>query len=143
MERNRQSRCVCLCACQVFASFISSLLSLPRFQVKSYILIFDNLSVHKTEAVRACFDGTRIRHSYKCLPPYSPHLNPIESCFLKWKAHIKMGEKNNQTQLLALIEQASQHITPHNCQGWYREVMRWYVHCAQGRPLEDYRPNIE
>jgi len=118
------------------------MLSFPRFQIRSFIIIFDNATIHKTEAVQACFENTRIQHRYKRLPTYSPHLNPIEACFLKWKGIIKQNEKNTQEQLLAVIETAAEKITPNNCRGWYREVMRWYVHCAAGIPLQDYRPII-
>ena len=45
--------------------------------------VLDNLSSHKTAAVRAAFARCGIAHVY--LPPYSPDLNPIENAFSKLK----------------------------------------------------------
>lgn len=48
---------------------------------KRYVFIFDNAGYHKTNIIRnylAKFDFIKVEY----LPPYSPELNPIETC---WK----------------------------------------------------------
>lgn len=55
---------------------------------KKYVLILDNAGFHKTSCVKnliAQFDNIVVEH----IPPYSPELNPIETC---WKV-----TKNNVT----------------------------------------------
>jgi len=49
---------------------------------KKYVLILDNAGWHKTDCVRKVLDeyGDWIKVEY--IPPYSPELNPIETC---WK----------------------------------------------------------
>lgn len=51
------------------------------------IVIMDNLSAHKSAAVRKAIEaaGAELRF----LPPYSPDLNPIEMAFSKLKAFLK------------------------------------------------------
>ena len=51
------------------------------------IVIMDNLSVHKSAAVRQAIEaaGAELRF----LPPYSPDFNPIEMAFSKLKAFLK------------------------------------------------------
>jgi hypothetical protein len=117
------------------------MLGQPRFQQSSYVIIFDNASIHRSDTVKEVF-RTYTDHDHAFTPAYSPHLNPIEAMFLKWKWMIKQGEKNNHQQLLSIIDEASKKITPKDCKGYYDEVMRWNVHCAYGRPLDDFRPSF-
>jgi hypothetical protein len=124
------------------ARFIKDMLGQTRFKDKNYVIIFDNASIHRTDIVKEVF-RTYTQHNYTFTPPHSPHLNPIEALFLKWKWIIKQGEKNNHEQLLAIIDDAAKKITTKDCEGYYREVMRCNVHCAAGEPLKDYRPIIE
>ena len=42
------------------------------------VVVLDNLSAHKTQAVRAAFEAAGIGVLY--LPRYSPEFNPIELC---------------------------------------------------------------
>ncbi len=57
-------------------------------------LIMDNLSVHKTKAVREAIEQTGARLVF--LPPYSPDLNPIEKAFAKLKAMLRKAEQRYQ-----------------------------------------------
>jgi transposase len=46
----------------------------------------DNASIHKSELIKdILFDKTNIVFN----TPYSPHLNPIELVFSKWKKLVK------------------------------------------------------
>jgi transposase len=51
------------------------------------VVILDNLSSHKSKAVRALIRATGARLLF--LPPYSPDLNPIEQAFSKLKAMLR------------------------------------------------------
>ena len=96
----------------------------------------DNVAFHHTEQVKQCFTGTRLLHRLVYLPRYSPQLNPIELCFSKWKSYVKQTEKRNKVELIAAMNEAASKITIDDCAGWYREVIRTYVHCAAGLPLD-------
>lgn len=54
---------------------------------KKYIFILDNASYHKTNVIKnylAKFNNIKVEF----LPPYSPELNPIESCWKKTRYDI-------------------------------------------------------
>ncbi len=51
------------------------------------IVIMDNLSAHKSAAVRHAIEATGAELRF--LPPYSPDFNPIEMAFSKLKAFLK------------------------------------------------------
>lgn len=65
----------------MFCHFLSSLLAWLK-QDQKYVLILDNAGFHKTDCVRELLDKYRERISVEYIPPYSPELNPIETC---WK----------------------------------------------------------
>lgn len=49
---------------------------------KKYVLILDNAGFHKTKSVKDLFEEYSPRICVEHIPPYSPELNPIETC---WK----------------------------------------------------------
>ncbi len=49
---------------------------------KKYLLIYDNASAHKSKMAKEYFASLDNRFAIEFLPPYSPQLNAIESC---WK----------------------------------------------------------
>ena len=49
---------------------------------KKYVFILDNVGYHKTSPVKNLLDKNSHFISVEFLPPYSPELNPIETC---WK----------------------------------------------------------
>lgn len=57
---------------------------------KRYVIILDNAGFHKTQCVKKVFDEYSTQVSVEHIPPYSPELNPIETC---WKV-----TKNNVTK---------------------------------------------
>ena len=57
---------------------------------KKYVIILDNAGFHKTQCVRKLFEEYSEWISVEYIPPYSPELNPIETC---WKV-----TKNNVTK---------------------------------------------
>jgi transposase len=71
----------------VFVAFIEGVLAPALKRRPEAVLVLDNLSVHKTPAVRAALDQAGI--SYRYLPSYSPDFNPMEPCWAKLKAHFR------------------------------------------------------
>ena len=49
---------------------------------KKYVLILDNAGFHKTDVVKSLLEEYNKWISVEYIPPYSPELNPIETC---WK----------------------------------------------------------
>src|SRR4051812_19502127 len=86
------------------------------------MVIMDNVSFHQGELVREVIEMQKHKHILQFIPRYSPHLNAIEYCFGQWALFINRHPRNTQTQLLDLIDQATQATTIHNCAGWHHEV---------------------
>lgn len=57
---------------------------------KKYVLILDNAGFHKTQCVKNLLEEYAPQINVEYIPPYSPELNPIETC---WKV-----TKNNVTK---------------------------------------------
>ena len=101
---------------------------LPRFleavlipalkQRPEAVVVLDNLSAHKTPAVRAALDRAGISHRY--LPSCSPDFNPMEPCWAKLKAHFRTRAARSIEALEAEPPSALRTITPDNAQGWFR-----------------------
>ena len=53
-------------------------------------MILDNAGFHKTQCIKKLFEEYSAQVSVEYIPPYSPELNPIETC---WKV-----TKNNVTK---------------------------------------------
>ena len=75
------------------------------------IVIMDNLSAHKSPAVRHAIEaaGAELRF----LPPYSPDFNPIEMAFSKLKAFLKKTAAPQPRRPLARHRQRHQHLHAH------------------------------
>ena len=82
------------------------------------VVVLDNLSAHKTPAVRAALDRAGI--SYRYLPSYSPDFNPMEPCWAKLKAHLRARAARTVDALEAELPSALSAITPHNAQAWFQ-----------------------
>lgn len=143
----------------IYAEFVTKLLARPEFNeamipdannftqsademgssvpvhIQARIVIQDGARIHKTPLVQAAYENTN--HINIILPPYSPHLNPIELCFSKLKAPIKRVYKPTQAVLTQLIHDAAKTITSSNTSGWYQHAKGYYAACANEEPLED------
>lgn len=49
---------------------------------KKYVFILDNAGWHKTSVIKSIFEEYKNQIVVEFIPPYSPELNPIETC---WK----------------------------------------------------------
>lgn len=70
---------------------------------KKYVLILDNAGFHKTSCVQSIIGeyGGRIKVEY--IPPYSPELNPIETC---WKVTRNAVTKSMFYKTIDLMQEA-------------------------------------
>ena len=100
-------------ACEVFVERVLAPILCP-----GDVVLWDNLSVHKAETVRAKITATGADVVF--LPSYSPDLNPIELAFSKIKAILRRIGARTQEALDAAIAQALEAITPQDAQGYFR-----------------------
>lgn len=84
------------------------------------IVIMDNLSSHKGEAVRKSIEAAGAELRY--LPPYSPDLNPIEQAFSKLKAHLRQHAERSIESLWQRIGTLLALFTPTQCQNFFRHA---------------------
>jgi len=80
-------------------------------------VVLDNLGVHKVSGLQQMLARRRIRLRY--LPPYSPDIAPIESCWSKIKTHLRKAQARARDTLDAAIAQALATITPADARGWF------------------------
>ena len=102
-----------------FLSFVSEVL-LPSLR-PGQVIVMDNLSSHKTQAVRAAFAAARVGVLY--LPRYAPELNPIELCWSKVKARLRAVAARTREHLRAAIDEALGVVDA-------GATRRWIRHCG-------------
>ena len=93
------------------------LVLLPVLQAGDCV-VWDNLSVHKTKAVREAFEEAGVELSY--LPPSSPDLNPIELCWSKLKTVLRAAAARTYELLDESISAAIKTITTSDARNWIR-----------------------
>ncbi len=81
------------------------------------IVIMDNLSVHKSAAVRAAIEGTGAELRF--LPPYSPDFNPIEMAFAKLKARLRKAAARTVDDLWAAVAAILDAFTSKECINYF------------------------
>jgi transposase len=82
------------------------------------VVVLDNLSSHKTAAVRAAFARHGI--TYRYLPPYSPDLNPIENAFSKLKRLARTAAERTVDGLWGTIGRLIDTFRPDECRNYLR-----------------------
>ncbi len=100
-----------------FLAFVREVL-LPALK-PGQVVVLDNLSSHKTKAVRAAFEQARVGVLY--LPRYSPELNPIELCWSKVKARLRAVAARTREALRSAVAEALSAVER-------VEVQRWIEH---------------
>jgi transposase len=81
------------------------------------IVVMDNLSSHKSEAVRQVIEAAGAELRY--LPPYSPDLNPIEQAFAKLKAHLRKAQERTLDTLWPRIGTILDLFRPAECANFF------------------------
>jgi transposase len=79
-------------------------------------IVVDNLSRHKTKAVRAAIEaaGAELRF----LPQYSPDLNPIEQVFAKLKALLRRAAPRTRQALWKQLGDLLDCFDPDECRNY-------------------------
>jgi transposase len=73
----------------------------------------------------------------KYLPPYSPFLNPIENLFSKWKSLVRSFGVSTEEELMQRIESAAFEISGDDCDGYFRNMLRYLLRCMNGEEIYD------
>jgi transposase len=89
------------------------------------VVVLDNLSAHKADAIRALIEGAGCTLLF--LPPYSPDFAPIEQAFSKLKAALRRAGARTRAALEDAIRAALDAITAADARGWFR-------HCGYALP---------
>ena len=84
------------------------------------ILVMDNLSSHKSRAVRRAIREVGAKLFF--LPPYSPDLNPIEQAFAKLKTLFRKENARTVEQTTHCIGKLINQITPSECINYFRKA---------------------
>jgi transposase len=102
----------------VFLAFVEQVLAPALRDRPDVIVVMDNLAAHKAEAVREALGAASI--AYRCLPAYSPDLNPIEQAWSKLKARLRADGARSRDLLEAALGPALAAVTARDAQGWFR-----------------------
>ena len=68
---------------------------------KKYVFILDNAGFHKTNVIRDLFEKHKHWISVEFIPPYSPELNPIETC---WKVTKNAVTKSQHFKTIEIMQ---------------------------------------
>ena len=120
----------------VFCAWLEQLL-LPELRRTrpDAVLVMDNLSAHKTKAVRALLDDSGFAYLY--LPRYSPNMNPIEPAWAKVKGLLRKAATPTVEGVHAAPCPALAAITKDDARGFFRHAgmaVPTNLRCAQPLP---------
>jgi transposase len=102
----------------VFQQFVQQAL-VPQLR-PGQVVVMDNLSSHKAEAVREAIEAAGCRLLY--LPSYSPDFNPIENAIAKIKSHLKKLAARTVETVGQAIQDALKTITRSDAVGFFRHA---------------------
>jgi len=100
---------------EIFLTYARDVLA-PKLEPGD-IVIMDNLSSHKSQAVHDAI--TAHDAELRFLPPYSPDLNPIEQVFARLKALLRKAEERTVDALWDRIGQLLQNFPAVECQYYF------------------------
>jgi len=100
----------------VFTAFVREVLA-PTLTAGD-IVVLDNLSAHRSAAVREAVEQRGARLVF--LPPYSPDLNPIEKCWSKIKTALRAAKARTREALEEAIKQAIARVTKSDARAWFK-----------------------
>jgi transposase len=81
------------------------------------VVVWDNLSAHKSVRARACIEAAGCQVVF--LPPYSPDFNPIEQAFSKLKSGLRRAGERTHDGLWEAIGTGLSQITSRDARGWF------------------------
>ena len=89
---------------------------LPSLQ-PGQVLVMDNYSVHKSKEIQEHLKTLKIPVLY--LPPYSPHLNPIELAWSKLKGFLRKSKADTYNKLMKSLKTGFNQIQSSDCRNWF------------------------
>jgi transposase len=102
-----------------FKAYVSELL-VPQLW-EGAVVVMDNLSAHKVEAIAPLIEAAGARILY--LSPYSPEFNPIEHWWSQLKAFLRQFSPTTAQMVDTLIATALDLIDP-------KHLRNWFAHCC-------------
>jgi transposase len=99
-----------------FLAYIEQVL-VPTLRVGD-IVVMDNLSCHKSSAVRQAIEAAGAQLWF--LPKYSPDFNPIELCFAKLKSILRTARCRALESLWQTIGASLPRFEPAECRNYFR-----------------------
>ncbi len=103
----------------VFESFVEHVL-VPRLRPGD-VVILDNLKAHSSPRAKEMIHNAQATLVF--LPPYSPHLNPIELAFSKLKSIIRSRKPRSRKQIEDALADALILLTRD-------DALSWMAHCG-------------
>jgi len=101
-----------------FVEFLqTSLLPVLREQQPDALVVMDNLSAHKNQAVKDAIAAAGLTLRY--LPPYSPDFSPLEPCWSKIKTAVRATAARTVESLRAALDSAAAAVTAEDAAGWF------------------------
>ena len=103
----------------VFVDFVkTTLVPTLREHKPDAILVMDNLSAHKSSAVKQAIEAAGL--TVKFLPRYSPEFSPIEPCWSKLKTALRAVAARTVEGLTSEVTKAMGKVTSEDIQAWFR-----------------------
>ena len=93
------------------------------------VVVLDNLSVHKNEAVRLKIEAAGCRLLF--LPAYGPDFNPVEHAFAKLKQFLRKAKARTRQTLAAALAAGLATIPAQDAHGWCK-------HCEFPLPAQSF-----
>ncbi len=100
---------------ETFLTYVKQLL-VPTLRPGD-IVVMDNLSSHKSAAVRDAIEKAGAALHF--LPPYSPDFNPIENAFAKLKALLRKAAARTRETLWEEVGRILDTFTPPECANYF------------------------
>jgi transposase len=100
---------------EAFAAFVQQMV-VPQLKPGDTV-VMDNVPTHQSAKVESAIRsaGARVLN----LPPYSPDLAPIESCWSKIKAHLRQAKARTLDTLYQAIAAGIRLVTAEDIRGWF------------------------
>lgn len=81
----------------------------------------DNLRAHKVAGIAEAIAGRGAQVAY--LPPYSPDMSPIETCWSKLKTALRGAKARTDEALNTALAEARKQVT-------VSDARSWFTHCG-------------
>lgn len=104
---------------ECFIAFVNQVL-VPQLKIGN-VVVLDNLSSHKAQAIRTAIESKGARLLY--LPPYSPEFSPIELCWSKVKTLLRSFAARDHDLLQKAISIALDSVSKF-------DAVAWFAHCG-------------